>query len=784
MTHLTLLGVTFAPRRAPTARRAWLLDLVAIGALGLATVGFFWRLIFTNVYMPAGGGDLAGFIFPTYSFAAEWWRRGVIPLWNPHLFAGMSFVGDIQAALFYPFNLLTFFLSNPLTYRDLELLAVFHFFLAGAGMYALLRHGVRPPTADDQAPTGARGLSIAACLAGALAFEFSDLFITHFGNLNLIAAAAWLPLVFLFFSRALDERKPGFAALGGIFLALAFFAGHIQSFLFILLVVGLYALYRALAGQTDGWRIARTLGLTLAVGLGLSAITLLPAIEMTRSSVRSAFAYEQAAQYSLPPAELIGLFAPGFFGRGPQAAWGPWQRVEVGYIGVFPLVLAALALVLRRNSKTHFFALLALVGLLLALGGYGILHGWLYAFVPGFGQLRAPARFIFVMDFALAVLAAIGFDALAQAPSDAGARALRVVLHYAPWIFLILALSGGGLALGILILGQGQDPALFARIANAANALAFFILLLASSLVLLFAREKNLLTAPLWSALALALIFFDLFSLGAYVDLGLSDPTLAYRREDVVAFLQSDASFYRIDSRTDVEGTWLSDTALFYNLYDVNGDNPLVLSNWERYWESLGGRGTRAYDLLSIKYVLARRGTPLDAKFTRVFDGASGISVYENRAALPRAWVVYASRVIPEPARALEAVRAADFNPRAVAILEKGAPGETSALLPSDDARIVGYGPNEIDLEVSARQDGYLVLSEVYYPGWRAFVDERAVQVLRADYLLRAVPLSAGAQRVRVVYEPWSFKLGAGVSGGMAVGLAAWAVWRRKVTTS
>src|SRR5574341_1459570 len=77
-------------------------DVLAIGALGIATVSFFWRMLFGGAWMPAGGGDLANFLYPTYKFAAEWWRRGVIPLWNPYLFAGQPFLGDIQSSLFYP----------------------------------------------------------------------------------------------------------------------------------------------------------------------------------------------------------------------------------------------------------------------------------------------------------------------------------------------------------------------------------------------------------------------------------------------------------------------------------------------------------------------------------------------------------------------------------------------------------------------------------------------------------------------------------------------------------
>src|SRR5439155_861383 len=93
---LVLFFVTITPRLNPKARRDAQSDLAAFGALGVLTAGFFWQLLFTqNAYMPAGGGDLAGFLYPTYHFAQEWLTRGIIPLWNPYIFGGMPFVGDI-----------------------------------------------------------------------------------------------------------------------------------------------------------------------------------------------------------------------------------------------------------------------------------------------------------------------------------------------------------------------------------------------------------------------------------------------------------------------------------------------------------------------------------------------------------------------------------------------------------------------------------------------------------------------------------------------------------------
>ncbi|MBM3127892.1 MAG: YfhO family protein [Chloroflexi bacterium] len=813
---LAAFVIALARRRASDAWR----DVLAIGGIGAATAGFFWRLLAGHVWMPAGGGDLAQFLYPTYAFAAEWWRRGIAPLWNPYLFAGAPFVGDPQSGIFYPLNLLTFFIAVPLTFRDLEYLSVLHFFIAGAGMYAFLRWGqwqvegskfkVQSSTLEPR--TLNLKLARPAALAGALAFEFSDLFITHFGNLNLIAVVSWMSLVVLFYRRAITDRRASFAAIAGVLLALAFFAGHIQSFLFIVLTLVLLAIWQSIDRRrtTDDEDklssfILHPSSFLLVVALiafGLAAPALLPSIEFTQNTVRATYEYEQAAQYSLPPAQLIGLFVPGFFGRGPQNAWGPWDRVEVGYLGVLPLLLAFLALVLRRDAPTRFFGALALIGLALALGGYAILHGWLYQIVPGFGQLRAPARFIVLMDFALATLAAFGFDALLRALPRASEVAFKRIVRAAPWVFLLIALPSGALAYSNLILGQGQDAILFARIANATNALAFFILLFALSVALLIARATRFFRPRAWATLTLALIFFDLFSLGAYVDASTDDPTRVFDHPNAVAFFKSDGSFFRVDPRgTGVDNVWTPDTSILYGIFDVNGDNPLMLAEFDRYWEKMGSRSARAYDLLNAKYLIARKSAPVDrAKFKLAFEDAA-FNIHENTRVLPRAFVVHAVRVVPDRASALDAVRADDFDLAQSVVLEIAVSYQPSAISGQPPAlsgvegsavRIVGYGPNEILLDVDAPSAGVLVLSEVFYPGWRAWVSdlspspsplrrgEKETKVLRANYLFRAVEISAGAQRVRLLYDPGSFKIGAGLFAVTVAVLISWFVWKAK----
>ena len=160
--------------------------LPRLGLLALATLGFFWRVVAGQNWMPADGGDLVSFLFPTYRFAAAALQQGAWPLWNPELYGGAPHVGDIQAGFLYPPNLLLFLLRPDFPYVALQWLSIGHIWFAGAGMYLLLARGLR--------------VRRVAALTGALAFMFSDAFLTHFGNLNLNAVASWLPWVFWAFA--------------------------------------------------------------------------------------------------------------------------------------------------------------------------------------------------------------------------------------------------------------------------------------------------------------------------------------------------------------------------------------------------------------------------------------------------------------------------------------------------------------------------------------------------------------------------------------------------------
>ncbi|HMQ53778.1 MAG TPA: hypothetical protein PKD98_16975, partial [Anaerolineae bacterium] len=699
--------------------------IAATGLLALAVIGFFWQILLTSTaWMPAGGGDLAPFLYPNYRFAAEQLRQGSLPLWNPHLYSGTPFAADIQSGLFYPINLLVFLLVPELTYEWLEYLALFHFWLAGATMYLCLRCLILSPEPDQAETPPAAVLSPLAAFAGALAFQFSDLFIVHFGNLNMIAVAAWLPLVFLLFQRSLAGRSLGLSAAAGAVLAVATLAGHIQITLFILLTLGLYTLYalwpplQAWGGhflalqpaplptaslptgrRLTAWLPLPALFICLLTTIGLAALLLVPAYEMSRYTPRAELPYPEAAAYSLHPVQLVGLLVPNFFGRDPALHWGPWERVETGYIGLLTLMLALLGAVLRPGRLKGFFIGLGLIALLLAWGGYSLLHGWLYAFIPGFDQLRAPARFILLLDFALATLAAFGLDQLMRPLTDQARSSLAALLKGLTWLGGGLIVVAGPLSYFALLITQDRNPAIFNRAAGAAAGVAIFALFTVAALVVLHLARTHRLRGLSLGLAAVAVIGLDLFTLGYNLDVGRTDPTAGFNHPEALAFLQQDPNPFRLEVTTDVWHAWQPNTAMLHGLYDVWGlYNPLTLADTTLYWSGAPPRHTGRYNFLGIKYIIASKaGAPADGDIVSVFEGDPQINIYLNQAALARVLFVGRATVVADHDAAWQAIRAEDFDPASRVFLEGGQPLNNQ---PRAGLAILNYGRESLTIAV------------------------------------------------------------------------------------
>lgn len=700
-------------------------DFAALGVILLAALAFVWPLFVPGWIIPQGGGDLVSFLWPTYRYAAQHLTLDSLLtdprslLWNPTLYSGAPFAADNQTGLFYPPNLILFLLFPDFPYAALEGLVAFHLFLAGAGMYLFMRSEI----GEWRVEFG---------LVPAFAFMTSDVFITHLGNYNIVAVSAYLPLIFLFLRRALQppfaiSHLP-FAILAGLLFGLATLAGHAQMAFILAVACVLYGLYEFVLQRH--YRVLLPGLLSALVAFGVAAVALLPALEMLRYTARAALDYAEASRWSLPPPGLAGMISPLVFGRGARGFWPPWDRVEFGYMGVAALALVPFA----RGKQARFLWLLALAGLFIAFGKYTPIHFLLFKFVPGFSSLRVPARFILLTNFAFAALAghalALSRDADSfRPPGTFGFWSLKFVV----WTSLAAAF----VLIAPLPLGHASRPAW-------QPALVALTLALAAGFLLH--------RAPRFLPL---LLFAELFAFGAFVEVDRAEPGAGYSRGPAVEYLLAQEGPTRIDVAAS---KWQSDAPAVLGLESITGiSNPLALAHYDRYYWSVGYRGSPQYNFLNAQFVVADKNSPpADSTFVPVFNEDPDVDVYLNTNAMPRVSLIYDPVVVESGDAAFVAVHSPTFNPASQVVLEFPIPDSQFAILNSPDSPsnlfYTDYRPGHFAVVAQTPSPAYLVFAEVWYPGWQATVDGQPVSIIRANTAFMAVSAPAGESAVEFTF--------------------------------
>jgi hypothetical protein len=761
--------------KTPKSRTEWITkawrSAWPLGVLAVLCVAFYWDVLWLSADHIVAGNDLTNMFLHWLRFAVSSVERGQLPLWNPYLFSGVPFVANPQPALFYPPTWLA--LLTPVT-RAFSWIIVLHLWIAGVGMYAWLR---------------SEGASVVGALLGGATFAFSGyVFVrVYAGHLGVITTGAWLPMILWAYRCAVARRSWKLAVVGGLPVGLSILAGHTATFLYVALGLIAYVTFCV----WESWREERAVraavlpliwvGVMLLVGLAVAAVQLFPMAEFAVHSTRQADpSYDFASRFSWPPGYLLTLLVPNFFGEPTYTGyWGDGVYDEfIFYVGVLPLLLALFGGRLRHRLAP-FLVALGLGALLLAFGKYGSLHPLFYRFVPLFNSARAPARagFLFTLAAAaLAGLAATVLHASAEGKGEERARLLEPMRHS-----VILAVVGGAVVLSVggfaaFAWGRESNPAA-GRLWHQANQVALFLLFFLLSVGLLTAWRNASVRRTGMGMLALGLVAFDLWTFGGNFANAIPVPENAYWRKTAQTVADPQAERVLPWDLND----FYQNGGMAYGLRSVFGYDPLVLQRYEAFITSRPDYRARTYDLLNVRYLMT--AAPLESSdhpdAPRLVLDEPDVYVYERPNALPRAWVVSQIELVND-ATMLARIHEPDFAPRTTALLDPAMEEAVGCVETraggGSQVEIVRYEGNRIEAQVQGG-GGLLVLSEVDYPGWRATVDGGPAQLLRADYVLRALCVPAGEHRVELVYDPPLLKIGLGVTGLALLTIVASAIW-------
>ena len=717
--------------------------------------------------------------------------QGHIALWNPHVFAGAPYFGGFQSALLYPPNWLFMVLPVPLA---INWSVALHVFLAGAFMNAwALRRGLQP------AP---------ACLSGAL-LMFGGAYFLHIygGHLTNLCAMVWAPLVFLAIDELFDcgeaeqvivTHLVGWCLLGAMAANMQVLAGHPQYVFYTAVAAAIYSALRLLRSRRKGAVLASLMAVASG-GAALAAVQLVAGLSAASETVRNtALAYRFASAFSLPPENLLTLFAPGLFGGvDPSQYFGRWYLFEMSaFVGVTACVLALYGLVrgsaapALREHRT--FALMVAVLFLLALGVNTPVFHALYSFVPGFDRFRGSAKFIFPATLFMVMLAGAGFDRLLATRHVEGGLLAGVLA--AGGVLMVLALVASQLAWGPVLQWTARTNEAYLvgalyRNPAAANELAALLpvahaafvksLLMAGATALvlgaiLLAMRRKPQAVWLIGLLALLEVFSfaaasrDTFNVKDFNDMSVKDLLDQYPGD------------YRIADTVNGNG------AMADGASDVGGNDPGVVRRYAELMSSLQGKAPdmadqyldfsrphRLYDMLRLRFV-----------FQRADNGH--IDVRRSETPMPLFSLMGNFRVIAGRDAIFAAMKDPGFDFRREVILEQQ-PGHLPSANAEGVVRLLAKTTDAVTFEVDTPAPAILLMTDVYTPSWHAQALPGSVQasyeLLPANYVLRAIPLVAGHHRIRVEYRPQGLLAGAMVSIAALLvwsGLAGWLVMRRR----
>jgi len=711
----------------------------------LLTILFYWKILLTDQFSILAQTESANQAFAWLNFWAGSVLRGELPIWDPYSKCGDSFIGAMQMGAMYPLHLLLLPLCRhaQLSPQAYQIWWAFVHFLGACLMYSLVRELGRG--------------RLPAVVAG-ICFSFGGVVGANPAWPFLYESAIWLPAIFLFMLRALRTESSRHALLhaacAGSALGLSVLAGGLHVVIMQAIVVvsaTAFAVFQRQGklGPAAGraWvRPALVAAVVAAVGLCAGAIQLLPSMEYSRLALRwiGAQAPDLTGQKipyiylgdGLSPGGLLGMLIMFAY----NANLGGGEAVRF-YLGVFPLLLAVVG-VWKCWSQTwvRYLAGLWAAALVYALGTYSLLHGVLYAIVPYLWLAREATRFVYLADFALAILAAYGLQILLDGPHPASFwRPLNRIVG------IIAAVAALALA----------APAIYNQpVLNPWVALSLVLILVSYGLFRHIIGGHTGLSAKL---LVVGLILFDLsaFDWSAYNKIYIATTgTNSVERlrglDGVANYLKSRPGLFRVHLFSN------ENIGDMYRVQSTHGAGATALKDLV----SLDVAG--ADSLLNVGYLVR----PATASDPGPLYQDQNWKVYANPGACPRAWIVHEALAEPSAQRLIDRLLSPQFDPRRSALLS--APLDASLEPAADGARetasIHAYRSNEIQLSVHAASSGLLVLSEMYYPGWEATANGRELTIHKVDNALRGIVVPPGDSQVVLRYRPASVILGAALS--------------------
>lgn len=700
--------------------RAYWADITSVITIFILVAVFFAPLFYPQpqliVTPDYGRSDAWHFSLPTKFALSQSLAANTLPLWRNDIGGGFPLFSEGQTgALFLPNLILFKVLPVTPAYNAALALAIA---TLGVGVYGVLRI--------------LRYSSIASLLAG-ITLAFSGLSITQLTHITLLQGISMLPVVVVLSILTANSHKSLWPGLLAIAISQQIYAGFPQASFMTLLLSGIMVVVATL--KTKNWRsIAHWMGAVI-LGIGGGAAQLLPSWEFLRASTNPAgFTPQTATAYSMPIIHLKTFFDPFALGNPQFGTYPPFYNFDgsifwenTAYIGLLPLIIAAGSIFLIKKDKPLilWWGILT-ASITLAAGKYAPTY-ILYSIWP-MTLFRVPSRFLWIAMIAIAVIASHVIDKIRKK------RAWKMSIT----ILLVLLLIGHTLQ----IMGKWWSYHLTAPAIEWLNPPETAGIVKTGRVMTLGEGKvhNDVMATKGWTDSA----FYSFLRNGLSPD---SNMLWGISQYEVYA-----GRFLKRPSITD---SILSDTIAL---------SPTVATI----------SATKLMDVFSVTHLLSfipveSTELTLDNTISR---RATTLRHYKNDNALPRAYVAHEATMAATLTQAAAILTGNTFIPGESVLLETHAvnkfPGLAERIASRAFTKTTGFATvtwqedrhESVKLMVETPQPGFLILTDTYYPGWRAYINGKETPILAANLSQRALILPAGINSVQFSYTPESVIIG------------------------
>jgi len=739
--------------------------------------------------------DTFRFIYPFKILAIELMKHGQLPLWNPYNGSGMPLLASINIGYFDPFNILFFVLPNYLSWT---LIIVIQTLLIGVGTF-LYGKSIK--------------LDNKASFFVAVIFTLSGAVITRIVFAQFALGIALMPLMLFLLERYRENSQKIYLFILAPAVGILLVSTHFQYALYILVFVCFYWIFRHKNKDfANGIRRFISPFLFILLGLGLASIQLIPAIELFKyanlNTQSSSFIFNS---FLLPLSHFVTILIPNYYGNpATYNFWGVSDYIETAvYIGIIPSLFAFFSILKIKEDKSSslikFYLFILVFTILISLKWP--FATWLYELDMPFLSIGVPTRIFFITTFSLAVLSGFGFQYWCK--SQTRRKNLLILLFmftsFAALIFLVTVLNLQASCLGV------ADNCRITSLRNALLELLGFVSVFILIMVYLLPKLSK---AKYKDAIPVIVIFIA-YMLGfynSYKFLPFSPKETFFPKNDVMEAVR------RISGNTRIFGIGsaniITDFATHFRFYDPQYTYPVYI---KRYGElvsfantgvfpppllrsdveiikeaSLSGamefRRNRLMSLLNVNYLIFKKDEiPINVtKDTVVWENDKWY-IKERSQRLPRAYLVNKLEIVKEEDKELNLLFNPSLDLNTTAVVEQKIFG-IPKLKQSDKqgrAIIKEYRANNVLIQTHSSSDSFLVLSDNYYPGWKAYVDGKEAPIYRTNYTFRGVKIPSGIHSVNFVYDPVSFKIGAllSIALGLLYILAIFILFKKRIFT-